>query len=554
MAKILTQERLDFLPLIGIILCFIVGFSLVIVSIVQIQKRTLELLVQETDNRTETENSEVNSLIFNKKIYEEGPKIVAIGGGNGLNAVLKGLKNYTNNLTAIVTVSNYGENTLDSKNKLALTPLDDIKESIIALSKDETAMRNLLNTRFSDGKLNSISFGDIYLSAMKQIYGEFPESIDKTNSVLNIIGKVLPVTLEPIQICAELEDGTVIESKNKIPEIVNSTTSKISRIFINPTNCKVAPGVIEAIEQADAIVIGPGSLYTNVIPNLLVKGVAKAIKESKAFKIYVSNIMTEPGQTDNYTLSDHIKAIHEHAGQGIIEYCIYDTGELIPEYIRKYNMQGQELVEIDAAKTKEQGIYLMQREISHVTNGYIRHNPDAVAASIIQLICDDLKFKDMQNDTKYVLLNDRLKDAKKTLKENRKNNNIRKTRKKLPKGESKFFKKYKERIESIQESEIKMKVKAGLPIEEQDTQSKIEHSNLNKENSNKKVTNNIEAPVKIKNKEHQKNKTQSKPNKQTGKHTNVTQKDSAKEQIKEIKELEDKQKEDFIKAINVLRK
>ena len=153
----------------------------------------------------------------------------------------------------------------------------------------------------------------------------------------------------------------------------------------------------------------------------MVNGVAKAIKESKAFKIYVSNIMTTTGQTDNYTLSDHIKAINDHAGKGVIKYCIYDTGELIPEYIRKYNMQGQELVQIDTAKAKEQDVYLMQRDLSCVVGDHIRHNPDAIAASIIQLICDDLKFKDMQNDTKYVLLNDRLREAKKSLKEEKKN-------------------------------------------------------------------------------------------------------------------------------------
>ena len=350
---------------------------------------------------------------------------------------------------------------------LQTMPLDDIKESIVALSKDEAKMSQLMNAQFKQGRLKDLCFGDIYFLGMKEVCGEFTQSIEQTKDVLNITGRVLPVTLEPIQICAELEDGTVIESRDKIPAIVNSKTSKISRIFINPTNCKVAPGVLEAIQEADAIVIGPGSLYTNVIPNLLVKGVAKAIRESKAFKIYVSNIMTEPGQTDNYTLSDHIKAIHEHAGKGVIEYCIYDTGELIPEYIRKYNMQGQDLVEIDSSKAKAEGIYLMQRDISYVTGEYIRHNPDAIAASIIQLICDDLKFKDMQNDTKYVLLNDRLKQAKKSLKQSRRNDNMRKTKKQKPKGESKFAKKYKERIESIQESEIKMKVKAGIPIEEE---------------------------------------------------------------------------------------
>ena len=467
MAEILTGQRLDFWPLVKIIACFVVGFVFVVSGMIHMQKRTLELLVQETDDRIEDKKAKVNSLIYNKKIYDQGPKIVAIGGGTGLNAVLRGLKNYTDNLTAIVTVSDYGELIPESRRMLQTMPLDDIKESIVALSKDEEKMSQLLNVQFRQGRLKDLCFGDIYFLGMKEVCGEFTQSIEQTKDVLNITGRVLPVTLEPIQICAELEDGTVIESRDKIPAMVNSKTSKISRIFINPTNCKVAPGVLEAIQEADAIVIGPGSLYTNVIPNLLVKGVAKAIRESKAFKIYVSNIMTEPGQTDNYTLSDHIKAIHEHAGKGVIEYCIYDTGELIPEYIRKYNMQGQDLVEIDSSKAKAEGIYLMQRDISYITGEYIRHNPDAIAASIIQLICDDLKFKDMQNDTKYVLLNDRLKQAKKSLKQSKRNDNMRKTKKQKPKGESKFAKKYKERIESIQESEIKMKVKAGIPIEEE---------------------------------------------------------------------------------------
>ena len=477
MAEILTGQRLDFWPLMKIIVCFVVGFVFVVSGLIHMQKRTLELLVQETDDRIEDNKVKVNSLIYNKKIYDQGPKIVAIGGGTGLNAVLRGLKNYTDNLTAIVTVSDYGEIIPESRRMLQTMPLDDIKESIVALSKDEEKMSQLMNTQFKQGRLKDLCFGDIYFLGMKEICGEFTQSIT---------GRVLPVTLEPIQMCAELEDGTVIESRDKIPTMVNTKTSKISRIFINPTNCKVAPGVIEAIQEADAIVIGPGSLYTNVIPNLLVKGVAKAIRESKAFKVYVSNIMTEPGQTDNYTLSDHIKAIHEHAGKGVIEYCIYDTGELIPEYIRKYNMQGQDLVEIDSSKAKAEGIYLMQREISYVTGQYIRHNPDAIAASIIQLICDDLKFKDMQNDTKYVLLNDRLKQAKKSLKQNKKNDNFRKTKKQKPKGESKFARKYKERIESIQESEIKMKVKAGIPIEEKNVENEVEVKQ-NKEKEKQKL-------------------------------------------------------------------
>ena len=343
-AKILEGEgdgRLDFAPLAQYAIFFVVGFIFVILGMIHMQKRTLELFVQETDERVEDDKTKVNSLIYNKKIYDQGPKIVAIGGGTGLNSVLKGLKNYTDNITAIVTVSDYGEIIPESRRILQAMPLDDIKESIIALAKNEEQVEKYMNYQFEERNLKDLSLGDISLLGMKNYIGDFTKSIARTNEVFNITGKVLPVTFEPIQICAELEDGTIVESRDKIPETVSSKTTKISRIFINPTNCKVAPGVLTAIREADAIVIGPGSLYTNVIPNLLVKGVAKAIKESKAFKVYVSNLMTEPGQTDAYTLSDHIKAIMDHAGKGTVEYCIYDTGELVPEYIRKYNMQGQ---------------------------------------------------------------------------------------------------------------------------------------------------------------------------------------------------------------------
>lgn len=455
MMKILTGKELEFMELARIITVFVIGFVLLIVGIISIQKRTLELLVAESDKRNSPKDTDVKSLIFNKKVYNQGPKIVAIGGGTGLNSVLKGLKHYTDNITAIVTVSDYGEQVSDSRKMLETMPLDDIKQSLIALSANEDAMAGILNYKFNTGKLKVLSFGDIYLLGMKELYGDFAESIKQSKEVLNITGKVLPVTLEEIKICAELEDGTIIENREKIEEEVTSRISKINRIFINPTSCKPAPGVLEAIAEADAIVIGPGSLYTNVIPNLLVKGVTKAIKESKAFKIYVSNLMTEPGQTDTYSLSDHIKAIKEHVGEGVIEYCIYDNGDIIPEFIRKYNMEGQDLVEIDVSKAKAEGVNLMQRDISCVTDGYVRHNPDAIAASIIQLICDDLKFNDMQNNTQYMILNDKLKDAKKSLKQDQKARP--KTNNKTPRGKSKFYQKYQERIKSIQEAEIKEK-------------------------------------------------------------------------------------------------
>ena len=281
-AQILVVNELSFTDIAKIVAIFVVGFTFVILGIIYIQKRTLELIIEGNQEKNK-KNVDISSLIFNKNVYENGPKIVAIGGGTGLDTVLYGLKKYTDNITAIVTVSDYGELPTESRKQLNLLPLEDVKESLIALAKDSQQMENLFEHQFkSNNKLNGLSFGDIYMLAMAETSGDFTSSVQKSRNVLNIIGKVLPVTLDEVKICAELIDGTVVEEKSKIPEIVYEKASKISRVYITPSNCTPAPGVLEAISEADAIIIGPGSLYTNIIPNLLVKNVAKTIKESKA--------------------------------------------------------------------------------------------------------------------------------------------------------------------------------------------------------------------------------------------------------------------------------
>lgn len=454
-AKILVTNKLENVLDVGaIIVCFVLGFLAIIIGLVYMHRRTLELLVEETDKR---EEDNLKSLIFNRKVYSQGPKIVVIGGGTGLNSVLKGLKKYTDNLTAIVTVSDYGEKSSDSRILLDTLPLEDIKESLVALATNEDEMNKILHHKFEYGKLQSLSFGDIYLLAMQNVNKDFSKSVKLSSEILNITGKVMPVTMEEMKICAELEDGTVIENRADIPDIVNQKSSKINRIFVSPSNCKAAPGVVDAILEADAIIIGPGNLYTNVIPNLLVKGVAKAIKDSKGFKIYISNIMTDPGQTYNYTLSDHVKAIVDHVGQGVVDYCIYDTGEIVPEIIRKYNMEGAELVEQDVSKAKSLGVHLLKRDLATVDGEFIRHNPDGIAASIIELICEDLKFKDMQNNPEYMYLNDKLKHKK--VRGRKKAYKVDENSELDTDRRSKFFNKYQERIKSIQESDEKNKQK-----------------------------------------------------------------------------------------------
>lgn len=461
-AETLILKEMSFAELAKIIVVFVAGFVAIVLGLIFLNKRTLEVLIESTDERmNDTKNVNVKSLIFNKKVYHQGPNIVVIGGGTGLNTVLSGLKKYTDNLTAIVTVSDYGEEKTESRKELNNLPIDDIKDSMIALSTQDGEIEKLLNYKFLGGKLNNLTFADIYFKAMSDVNKDFSDSIIKSNEVLNIVGKVIPVTLDEMNIVAELENGYVVTEKSKIPQITYEKVTKINRIYLNPTNCRPAPGVIEAIKKADCIVIGPGSLYTNVIPNLLVNGVAKAIKESTGLKVYISNIMTEPGQTDEYSVSDHLNAIIEHCGKGIVDYCIYDTGEIVPEFIKKYNLEGQDLVIPDVDKVK--GITYLQRDLSTISDGCIRHDPDLVASSIIELICDDLKYQDKQNDPQFLMLNNKLREDKRINKIKKHMEKEEKKNQKHPKEKakrtSKFSSKYSDRIASIREADEMIKLK-----------------------------------------------------------------------------------------------
>lgn len=523
LAEILVLKEVSFGEIAKIVAIFVVGFVCIVFGLIGANRRTLEILVESTDERMENKkNVNVKSLIYNRNVYDKGPNIVVIGGGTGLNTVLSGLKNYTSNVTAIVSVSDYGEAITNSRRELEMLPMNDIKDSMVALSSKGNEMEKLFNHEFQEGKLRGLSFSDIYFRAMCEVNQDFTKAVMHSNEVLNIVGKVLPVTLDEMKICAELENGYIVREKSKIPDIVSERVTKINRIFLDPSNCRPAPGVVEAIKNADCIIIGPGSLYTNVIPNLLINSVAKALKESTAIKVYISNIMTEPGQTDNYSVSDHLNAIISHCGQGVVDYCIYDTGEIIPEFIKKYNMQGQDLVEQDIEKVK--GIKFLQRDLSAVEGGLIRHDPNLVAKSIIELICDDLKYQDKQFDPQYLMLNNKLKEDKRIskIKKKSKRNGIKgaNAAKKAAMGskrKSKFSNKYSERIASIKESDSKINIKAQLEkankkktsssaLEIKQSTNKIKQelkssgfvnsSTLNKKNSNNINSSNARTQVK----------------------------------------------------------
>ena len=488
-AEILVTEEMEFSNLAKIIAIFVFGFVTIAISIVFIQKRTLELIIEANDVDEKSQKAKVNikSLIFNKKVYEDGPKIVVIGGGDGLNAVLAGLKKYTNNLTAIVTMSDYSENKTVSKEVLNLLPVDDIKNSIIAMSDRDDLMSKLMNLDFGENSaLNGLNFGDIYLSAMNEISGNISEAIRKSTEVLNITGKVLPVTLDKITIAADFSDGSHVTTRKDFIEAVNTRIVEIDRVFIAPSNCRPAPGVLEAIREAEAIVIAPGSLYTSVLPTLLVKNVVNEIRESKALKIFVSNIMTEPGQTDDFSLSDHLKVIKEHIGVDLFDVCLVDNGEVVPEYVRKYNKDGAELVEIDEKKIP--GVRVVEKKLSTIVDGKIRHNPQVVAMTIVEFICNELKFQDEHHGTEYLLLQSVLKEqrkiqAKKERDEARGKLTVVVKNNKLKTKQSKFKEKYNDRFASIKTADItrnERRRKEGLAPRE-------ESLNRVKREGNKKV-------------------------------------------------------------------
>lgn len=479
-SKILTSpENITFIYAAQIIVFFVLGFTCAILGIIFLNKRTMEVLIEATDDRMSNGNKvNINSLIFNKKIYDNGPNIVVIGGGSGLNTLLDGLKRYTSNITAIVTVSNYGETLTKDNEKMKYLQLEDIKNGMASLSlTDKSKMLELLNYRFKHGALEGVPFSDVYFEAISDISNGLAEAVNNSNEIFKIYGKVLPVTEDEMKICAELGNGYVVQEKSKIASTVYDKLTKVNRVYLSPSNCKPTPGVLDAIKNADSIIIGPGSLYMNIIPNLLVNGIARAIRESKAKKVYVCNIMTEPGLTDNYSVSDHINAIIEHVGTGLIDYCLYDTGEIIPEIIKRYNQDGADLVEQKLDNVLDKKISFIKENLSTISDNCVRHNATLIADIVIQIICDDLKFLDRQNEPEYMMMSTKLKADKEIMKKQKKEakKENTKSRGSHEKGNlSKFASKYSERIESIKNSDKNKEARRARMLDENSIDKKEE--------------------------------------------------------------------------------
>lgn len=350
----------------------------------------------------------LSSLLYEKRILIKGPKIVAIGGGTGLSTMLRGLKDYSSNITAIVTVADDGGGSGMLRSDLGMLPPGDIRNCILALADTEPIMQKLLQYRFPEGVLKGQSFGNLFLAAMDGISSSFEEAVRKMSDVLAVTGKVLPVTLEDVKLCARLDDGFIIIGESKIGTHNSFHPGKIEKIGLEPANVKPLQESIDAIKEADIIILGPGSLYTSVIPNLLVDGICDAIKDSSAVKVYVSNIMTQPGETDRYSVFEHINAIESHTYKGIVDYCIINTAEVPEELKQIYKNDGAEVARVDVDSIVKAGIRVIGRDILGISNNLIRHDPTKLAEVIVDLVAEKILANDKKRTIDYYYVKDRL--------------------------------------------------------------------------------------------------------------------------------------------------
>ncbi len=406
--ELVTHRLYDFYYKVFYIFLNITGLFVLYVSVTETMKSIIAL-VNRGYLKVSLDSEKIESLIYEKRLLVKGPKIVVIGGGTGLSTMLRGLKYYTSNITAIVTVGDDGGGSGDLREDLGMLPPGDIRNCILALADTEPLMEDLLQYRFKDGRLKNQSFGNLFLAAMAGISDNFEEAVQKMSSVLAVTGKVIPVTLDNMQLVARLQNGNIIKGESQIPEEALKQNSRIDELMIMPENAKALKEALTAIKEADAIVMGPGSLYTSITSNLLVKDISRAVRKSNGIKIYISNIMTQPGETTGFKVSDHLKVLRKYGGKDIVDYVIVNTGEITDELKEKYNQEGAELVKLDEEDIKSMGIKIVGENLVKINNGTVKHDSDKLAEVLADTIMEKKLLYDKKKIIEYMYLSQRIK-------------------------------------------------------------------------------------------------------------------------------------------------
>lgn len=352
------------------------GLVLIFVAIRQIIRSIISVVSPTSHNR-------LADVIFRKRSLAQGQRIVVIGGGTGLSTMLRGLKHYSSNIVAVVTVTDDGGSSGTLHRELGVLPPGDIRNCLVALADAEPLMTELFQYRFNGGKgtLQGHSFGNLLIAAMTNITGDFEKAVKETSNILAIRGRVLPSTIDNVSIHAELADGTIADGETNII----ASGQPIRHIFLTPSNVHPLDESVQAIRLADIIVIGPGSVYTSIVPNLLVDGIADAIAASRAVKVYVCNVMTQPGETDGFTAAEHVSAVANHADRKIFNYVLVNRQVPRLDLLEKYREQSADLVLPDVDRIREMGFRAVIGDFISQTD-VVRHDPQRLAEAILRLV------------------------------------------------------------------------------------------------------------------------------------------------------------------------
>src|ERR1700704_2417156 len=331
----------------------------------------------------------LSEIIYNYRFLQKGPRVVALGGGTGLSTMLRGLKKYTGNLTAIVTVADDGGSSGRLRKEYRILPPGDFRQCITALADVEPLMTTLFQHRFKEGSLNGHSFGNLFIMAMAEITGDFEHAIRESGRVLAVRGQIVPSTLRDVTLIAEMADGETRIGESSIPHANGeadgslAVATAIKRVFLQPEPT-INPEAEEAILNAEMIIIGPGSLYTSILPNLVVDGMAEALKASPAIKVFVCNVATQPGETDAFRVSDHLKAIESHLGTNIFDFVVINSNNNFP-LPPSAQTAGIRRVVYDPATVSQRSIHAVLVDVVDPRIS-THHDPDKLARAIMKKI------------------------------------------------------------------------------------------------------------------------------------------------------------------------
>lgn len=360
------------------------GIGLIVAGII-VMLYALRKLVKRFFALVAPDEEEVSKQIASRIELSRGVRIVAIGGGHGLSMLLKGLKQKTSNISAIVTVADDGGSSGRLREEMDIIAPGDLRNCLVALADKDTALEQLFQYRFGgEGELSGHSLGNLFLAALIKEFGNAQNALEAASTVLNIRGKVMPATAERIRLLAKMSDGKEIEGESEIAAYGESRKAKILHMSMIPAAPIAVGDALEAIRHADLITLGPGSLYTSVLPDLLVPEILQAIKESNAPCLYICNVMTQPGETEGYTVSDHVKALIEHVGKNVIDYVLVNNARPSREILKKYEEVGEFPVKIDAKQVEETGVIMIKSNLLGEERG-ASHNSLVLAENIIRI-------------------------------------------------------------------------------------------------------------------------------------------------------------------------